>query len=290
MKAWVASILGLLPVAALAQTANVKIKIDATLCSRSEQYGPNSMRLYSTLGRPSTLGLSFYLEAGLRAYASQRLERIHGDPDRDLLDEYYIEDEGIWRLGKQYLPFGSGNILRENVNAARGDTNLIVEGIPVSVALCDGGPGLQRGLIGRVGGNIGFSAAIGSHWGIAPTALTYVRRPEDSPGKGSGWKNAWGADIYRKSGIFLLRGEGVLLRSPERPGSPDMNIGDFSATLEPDRYRSVTFGWTRLTPHRADYYRLMGTFWVSKGVVFEPMLRYLDSKLYDVSLSVRVRF
>src|SRR5207253_1549758 len=119
---------------------------------------------------------------------SQKFAKIPNDPDRDLLDQYYLEDEGIWRIGKQYLPFGSGRFLHESVLAVRGDTQLVLEGLPIVAAAVDNGKGRQRGFVGRIGSRLGLSFALGSHFGINATSFTLVRRPEDSPGVGHGYK------------------------------------------------------------------------------------------------------
>ncbi len=272
------------------QVPDVRIKLDATVSYSSVAHGVNSFRLYNPLGRLSTAGLVFFLEPGLRAYISEKLDRPSADADKSLLDEYYIEDEGIWRLGKQYLPFGSGQILRESVQAARGDTNLIVEGLPVSVAYCDSGRGLQRGIVGRIGSWLGASFAIGRHFGINSTALDLVRRPEDAPGEGRGYGQAFGADITRHSGIFTTRGEFVMLREGATNLDPDMRIYDVSLTSDPSRYQSVTAGWTLRAPDRAEFLRVMGSFFVYTGVRVEPMVRYRDGKFYDLTLSVRLKF
>ena len=104
---------------ALAQIPDVTIKVDAGLTYRSVRNGETTLRWYDGFGKHSTVGLLFWLEPGWRVYVSERLQRIEGDGDNEQLDEYYVEDPGIWRLGKQYLPFGRGLLLRESARAAR---------------------------------------------------------------------------------------------------------------------------------------------------------------------------
>ncbi len=274
---------------ASAQLPDVRIKLDTTITYLSAYKGRTSLRFYNPLGRFSTVSLTAYLEPGFKAYVSQKLERIANDSDKEQLDEYYVEDPGIWKVGKQYLPFG-GSILHESVQAARADTNLIIEGFPIAAAYCDGGPGLQRGVVGRIGSRIGASFAIGRHFGIAGSALDYIRRPEDSPGAGRGWKQAFGTDVSKRTGIVTLRGEVVLLREGETEADQNLQVYDANVTLDPTRYQSLTFGWSRRMPERADFYRFMGSFIVTQNTRLEPMVRYRDDKLYDVSISMRIKF
>jgi hypothetical protein len=280
---------GLCSASACAQVPDVVIKLSARLDYRTPVNGPATLRFYDTLGRHSTLSLGFRLEPGFHAVVSQRLQRIPGDGDPDQLDEYFIEDEGIWRVGKQYLPFGAGKLIRESVMAVRGDSSLLLEGFPASLAACDGGPGRQRGFIGRIGGNIGLSAAIGDHFGISGSSLTLIRHPEDTPGKGHGYRQMVGVDATRRSGLFAFSGELVALRDPNRNGDKDENVLDLSVTLEPSRFRSFTLGWTRATEERADFYRLQGSVYVTRNVFAEPMVRYRNGSAYDLSVIVWLR-
>jgi hypothetical protein len=277
------------PGLAAAQVPDVVIKLSARLDYRFEPHGSTTLRFYDTLGRHSTVSLGFRLEPGLHAVVSQRLQRIPNDGDPDQIDEYYVEDEGIWRAGKQYLPFGAGALLRESVVAVRGDTNLLFESLPVSVAACDGGPGRQRGFVGRVGGNLGFSAAIGEHFGISGSSLTLIRHPEDSPGKGHGYREAYGADYTRADGMFRFSGELVALRGPNRRSDSDENVFDLSISLRPSKYREFVLGWTHATEQRVDFYRLQGSIYLTNNIFAEPMVRYRNGTAYDFSVIFWVR-
>ncbi len=143
---------------------------------------------------------------------AQRLQRIPNDGDEEQLDQYYVEDPGLWRLGKQYLPFGRGLLLRESGRAARGDTNLIFQNLPISAAICDNGRDRTRGVFGRVGSTVGVSFAVGNNIGIQGTSLNAVRRPEDNPGAGRGYKFALGVDGAKRFWIFTVQGEVLALR------------------------------------------------------------------------------
>jgi len=274
---------------ASAQIPDIQLHLDLTASLRVENYSPSLFQFYDVMGRPSIAGLSFYTQQGFRAYASEKLQPLPGDSSSDPFDEYYFEDEGIWRIGKQYLPFGSGRILHESALAARGDTNLIVEGVPMSVAFCNGGNGFENGVTGRIGSMIGASFAIGRHFGIAATSLDDVRRPEDAPGQGRGWKQAFGLDVSRRLSHWTFRAEGVNFQNGETASELNESVVELSATLSPSRLESTTFAWTRQTPDRKDFYRIQGSYEIVKHVSFEPMIRFRDGSLFDLTAEIRIK-
>ncbi len=274
---------------ASAQIPDIRANLDLTFSYRVQPGRAPYANFYSYTGRPSILGLSFYTEQGFRALVSEKLQRIPGDPNSDLFDEYYLEDERIWRIGKQYLPFGSGRLLRESALAAKGDTNLIFEGLPLSIAICDSGKGLDSGVIGRLGSVIGFSVAVGRHFGASGTALTTVRRPEDAPGQGFGWKQAYGIDAARRIGHLLFRAEAISLRYGETPVDKDTAVFDFSVSLDPKRGESMTIGWSRILPAHDDYIRLAGSFAIVKNLSFEPSIRFKNNRLFEISAELRIK-
>ncbi len=273
-----------------AQIPDVRVKFDLTFSLRTEKGQPGLLTAYNVLGRHSTVGLIFFLEPGFRGYVSQKLQKFSGEVDEEPLEEYYIEDEGIWRLGKQFIPFGSGLILRESVLAARADTNLVLEHFPISLAAFDAGTGRQRGLSGRIGTQYGLSVASGRHIGIASTALTYLRRPEDAPGVGRGWKFAIGADYTRRFSQFIFKAEGIAFRRGETARDGDLDLADASVMWQKNRAQSILFGWTRILPSGGDVFRLSGSFRMSNTTQLEPILRYRNQRLFDAAIEVRVRF
>jgi len=272
------------------QIPDIKVHFDATFSYVVRPNATPFVNFFDIMGRPSILALSFYTEQGFRVYVAEKLQHIPGDQSNDLFDEYYVEDEKIWRVGKQYLPFGSGRMLHESALAVRGDTNLIVEGLPVSFALCEAGQGLDSGVVGRLGSMIGLSVAYGQNFGTAGTSLTEVRRPEDAPGPGHGWKEAFGMDASRR--IFdhwTVRAEGISFREGETTADKDTAVFDFSVSLDPKKGQSYTLAWSQIVPDRHDFWRLGGAFALSKNVSFEPMIRFRDGDLYDLTAEIRVR-
>lgn len=276
---------------ALAQAPDVRFKLDLSLTERIEQRGRNKLRLYDPMGRPGTVSLTFFLEPGLRAFASQRLERIKGGPSNEFLDEAYVEDEGIWRVGKQYLPFGFSRLFAESVPALRADSNLIFEGVAISLAACDAGRGYQQGYVVRIGSeSLNGSVAVGRNFGISGTSLSAVRRPEDAPGVGRGYRRALGVEAARRTGKVSLRLAAVALAGPEAAVDRERNIYDLSLEWKDSPKRSFSVGFSQIPQESQQWLRLAAAFQVGTKVTLEPMLRNRNGGFYDFNLTLRYRF
>jgi len=152
---------------AFCQTPDVTVRAEFLPTYLTSEGSRSSFRWYSRTGEFSLVGIRMTLDSGLRLAVNQRLERIDNDPDKDSLDEYYIERRGEWKIGKQYLPFGSRRILRDSVPAARVDTRLVFDAVPIQLAVCDAGTGRTRGVVARIGDRWGISIATGDHFGLA---------------------------------------------------------------------------------------------------------------------------
>jgi hypothetical protein len=274
---------------ALAQSPDVAVKLDLAPTYRSSKGADTLFRWYDTLGHYSTAGLLLRLEPGYRAYVSERLQRVNNDADPEQLDEYYVEDPGIWRLGKQYLPFGRQGLLRESVRAARGDTRLLVESVPIAVALCDNGARQARGIVGRIGSVVGVSFAYGNDFGAQASSLTLVRRPEDSPGQGRGYRTALGLDFARHFKIYTIQAEAVFLRRGQTPLDPNTEVSDLAITLQPSRHEAITIGWSREWGQDQNFLRAQGRFLLTRSTWLEPIVRVRDGVFYDLGITLRVR-
>ncbi len=291
------------PLLAAAQSPDVRLSADLALSLSSGREGPLAGRLYTPLGRYSTVRLQALLEPGFTAVVSQRLERFAGDADDELLDEYYVEDPGIWRVGKQVLPFGpqasdargSGvtGLLRESVRAARADTNLVFEGVPVAAALFDGGSGRPRGGVARLGPRAyGVSVMAGEHLGVSGSALAVFRGAEGSPGPGSGWRQAGGFDASYRVGTDVFRIEGLALRGAQgrdaRGG--DRTILDLSFTRELRRRDFVSVGLSRDFDRARNVLRVTGNVRLRENVALEPTLVSEQGAPSRLAFGVRARF
>ncbi len=274
---------------AAAQTPDVRIRTDINLHYRSVTGSDSSLRWYDATGHHSIIAVEFGLEPGFRAYLAERLQKIDGNADNEQLDEYYVEDPGLWKIGKQYLPFGRQMVLRESARAARGDTNLIFERLPVAVAICDNGSGRTRGVIGRVGRRIGFSGAFGNNFGAQSTSLTVVRQPTDGPGVGRGYKLAVGADFAKTVGVVNIQGEIVGLRMGETAQDLDTEVSDLTFSFNKPKDWSVLVGWSREWRASYNIFRAQGTLRLSRSSWAEPIVRFREGRLYDAGISLRVR-
>lgn len=274
--------------AAQAQLADVRFRGDLSF-GLIQGDGLRS-RAYTPLGRFSTLGIQALLPVGVKVNVFQRVSNLVNDVDDDGFDEYSIEDPGSWKVGKQYLPFGGGLLMRETVLAARVDSALIFEGLPLAIAIVDQGIRKQYGVSARLGSKgLGVSAAVGRHFGINGTALAVINRA--SVGEGSGWQRMFGADWNRRFGRFNARIEGVILRGAqgisEEQEFVDVQVG---YDLGVGRRHSVSLGVTREVGSDHTFYRLVGVYTAQKGVQLESTLRQTSNSFVDFSVFLRIKF
>lgn len=273
---------------AAAQIPDVQVKGDIGLTYAAEVEGGNTLRFYDRFGNLSTVAFQFTLEPGFRAYVAQKLQRLPNDADASQIDESYVEDIGVWRAGKQYLPFGTQRILRESVLAVRSDTEPFFGYLPFQVAACDGGEGKQRGFVGRIGTRLGFSFALGTHFAISGTALTQIRDPEDSPGRGGGYRRVLGADYSKSTGLGVAGVEYVLLQEGHQ-GQPNREVLEVYFTLEPDKSRSVRLSYVQATNPGIDQVIIRGDIHLQNNAYLEPFVRIRDGRFHDAGATLRVR-
>lgn len=273
-----------------AQTPDLVIRTDLRYTVTTKDDGGSRARWYDSMGRHSIIGLQLLLEPGYRALVTQRLQKIDSDPDRDLVDEAYIEDPGLWRAGKQYLPFGSEVLIRESAPAFRGDTQLVFDNLPLRAAVCDGGTGLTRGVVGRIGGRLGVSFAVGDHFSVAGTNLAPVRRPEEAPARGAGYRVVAGVDYGQSVGPAKVEAEVIALRRPNRPVDPREEISDLRATFTglDDRFR-FTSAWARSWRAKRDVYRFEGELLLQKDLWVTGFVRIDQGRVRDLSIGARVK-
>ncbi len=278
----------LLPLSCLAQAPDLRAKLDLALSFDYRDANTESARLYTPLGHPSTASLTAKLDQGYNIYVAERLGRLPKDASEDIIDEAYVEDPGIFRIGKQYLPFGTGRLLHDSVTAFRIESNLIAEDLPVVLAAASGGDGRTQGFVLRVGRSLGLSAAIGQHFGIAATSLGVVRHPEDAPGRGGGWKQALGGDASRQFGKLSLSAEvAALAGGPEH----DLTVLDTEASFASDGYHTIGLGYSHTqTGAGHDYFRVFGRVRAARNIDLEPLVRLRNGNLYDAAVTLRLRF
>ncbi|HXH61240.1 MAG TPA: hypothetical protein VNI20_07760, partial [Fimbriimonadaceae bacterium] len=275
---------------ARAQTPQVSIFADISPTWFIETGQTNRIRWYDPHGTYSVLGFHIVLETGNIVKVTQRLEKIDNDGDPNSLDEAYIESRGTWRIGKQYLPFGQRNLLNESAPAMRYDTELLFDAVPISIAASDNGVGYTRGVVARIGSSVGVSVAVGDHFAIQGSDLTQFQRPGSVPGRGRGYKKAYGLDTTVKWGGGNVDLEWVSLREGATPLDLNRNLSDV-------RYRFftkgtgflVTLAWARSWDKQIDWYRAFAEVPVSKNVTWEPFLRFRGLGWQDFGLTARVK-
>ncbi len=288
LRVYAGSLLVAIASIAFAQQPDVQVKADLYGSFFSGKGENNAVRFYDLMGHYGTVALSVTFEQGFHIWASERIERIANNRDSEQLDEYYVEDPGIWRLGKQYLPFGRQGLLREDARAARGDTRLLIRDVPISVAVCDNGTRLTQGVVGRLGSVIGLSFAYGHNFGAESTDFTVVRRPEAViPGRGYG--AIVGVDFARHFGMYTLQVEGAALRNGETSLDQSTDIADALVTLQPDKYKAITFGISRDWNKDLTLFRVQGKFLLTRSVWLEPIIRTRNSEFYDLGVTLHVK-
>jgi hypothetical protein len=272
----------------MAQIPDVQVKADIGLTYKSELDGRTTLRFYNPFGHLSTVAFQFALEPGFRAYVSEKIQRLPNDPDSSPIDESYVEDVGVWRAGKQYLPFGFQRIFRESVLAIRSDTEPFFGYLPFKVAACDGGEGRPQGLVGRVGTRLGASFAIGTHFGIFGTTLSPVRDPGDTPGRGGGYRRAFGLDYSKTTGGARFEAEYVWFQDAHR-GEPNREVLDVRMILQPHPSRSLSVGFAHGTKPGIEQFTVEGIYMVGPNLWVEPFVRIRDARFHDVGATFRVR-
>lgn len=274
---------------ASAQIPDVIVKFDPIFHYRTDREGKTTFRAYDALGNYGTVGLSFTLEPGFLVLVSQRLQTIAGNADDDQLDQIFIEDRGLWRVGKQLMPFGQNHLLRESAYGARFETNLGSDALPASLAACDSGSGRQRGLMGRIGSDLGVSFAVGDRFGIDASSFATLRPPEASPGRNRGFKEVYGGDFSRRYGNLEFSLEHVLLRAPETALDEKTEISDLLITFFGTDDRTISLGWSRDWSTSDTDFRVSGIFPVGGGAWIEPLLLTKSGKVRTFGFSLRVR-
>ncbi len=275
---------------AVAQTPDVAVFADLRPTLAKENDRRLVFRWYDIDGRPSVVGFRLILETGNRVTVTQRIKRIDTDADVEALDEYYVENRGYWRLGKQYLPFGAGTILRPSSLAARLDTTLLFEDAPIKIALADGGKGRSRGVVGRIGGVFGLSFAYGDYWGNQATDLTTFQLPKEALGRDHGYQLALGADTTLFWRGVSVVGEYVLLRKGETSDDQDLDLSVLRVTapILPTNIR-LTGEWARDWTNQRDLYRLTGDIPVDRALTWQPFIRFEGTKVKDFGLVSHIK-
>ncbi len=287
MRSIAVPLLGFLTALGVAQAPDLSVRLDFALTYH--RFGDRQLiRSYDPFGRMSKVTLRGALETGFKFQLSQKLGQIPNDADQQPFEEYFLEDEGIWRIGKQQLPFGTGVVYRENALAARADTSLLIT-LPVSAAVVDNGKDRQSGVSIRVGNEFGVSAAIGSHFGINASSFTLVRHIESALGTRRGYKQVLGFDGTQRIGPGKVSLEYVSFLQGMTDADRDEEILDLRYETATKGDSSLILGATYSKLQSALFLRAQGRVPISRNLVLEPFVRVRDGKGWDFGLGLRVK-
>jgi hypothetical protein len=273
-----------------AQNPNVAFRVDLVPTYISSKGSDNRVRWYDALGRFSTVGFGINLETGHYVLVTERMARIRNDRDREQLDELYVEDPGLWRLGRQYLPFGAQGIYREVGNAIRIDSEKFAKHLVASIAVVDNGPGRTRGAIGRVGTRqAGLSLGWGERFGQSSTVLAVVRDVEQ-PLAGIGSRVLLGADVRLPAGALDVIAEHLLMRRGNSAKDVSRDVTDLRVSSQQNSAAKFVLGWSRDWTRKSDFYRIESELVVVKNVALKSLVRFEGGAWKDLSIGARIRF
>lgn len=289
MRRWLLAVL-VVPGLALAQTPDVTFFADLRPTLRLTE-NDGTLSLIDVEGRHSIVGIRIILEDGTRAYLAQRLERVEGDMDDDSIDEAFIDINGEWRIGKQYLPFGTGILIRDNAIAARFDTTLVFNGVPIKIAYADAGSDRTRGVTARVGTWWGVSGATGEHFAAQGWSLTPFRDVEDAPGEGRGYSFLLGADATVSLGSASVTVEFVTLQSGETPLDEERELSVVFAEWQIPLTRILLRGqWAHDWRSGDDQFAAFAETGIAPRIAARPFLRLDGNGFRDAGVTFVARF
>lgn len=274
---------------AAAQAPHVSFSADVYPQLRYSPNGQSQARLYNDFGEYSIFRLGIVLDNGWAVRLRQRLERIPGDADNSSMDEAFLENPGRWKAGKQYIPFGSGRMLRESAFGVQVETEFDFASLPVVFGYFDSGRGKQSGFVARVGGSVGVSVAVGDHFGIAASSFTQLRLPEESPGRNRGYGLAVGIDVTRKFGGWTLGVEGIALRRAASPLDRDTEVVDASLSYQFPYGPLVEGGATLETESGLVNLRLVSEMALSQKLFLVPSVRHFEGRGWIIGVGARIR-
>jgi len=192
--------------------------------------GTSRALLYDTLGRHSTVTLQLETEAGFLIRISERFQRIRGRSTENQLEFATLELPYFWRIGWVDVTFGKRRLIREYGMGGAVTTNLLLDNLPVELAVIDNGERRARGVIGRIGSRFGVSLASGNHFAAGSSSLCPIRLPEDGPGIGRGYQLIFGADASFSKGPWQVSAEYAGLRRGQTANDQDDDIVDLEFT------------------------------------------------------------
>lgn len=273
-----------------AQSPDVVIAVDARPTLLGGESKNAELRWFDVNGKPSTVGFKVLLPEGNRVTVTQRIARYPGTGDPDLLDEYYLEAPGEWRIGKQVLPFGQKTLFRETAFALKARTNLVFEDSPIELAVVDAGKGRNKGVVGRIGRTTGVSFALGDHFAIQDSTFSVLRDDITNIGVNRGYRTVYGADTVHFAYPFTFEAEFVALRQGHTPLDTDNEISDIRCWYQfPGGQNRIGISWAHQWRNQRDSFRIEGEWTLINQVVLMPHIRFGSSGLGQIGTTIRFR-
>lgn len=213
----------------------------------------NEFRWFDHNAQSSVIGIRLLLVDGSRVKFTQRLTHLPGDGDPGYVDEAYIERRGLWRVGKQWLPFGRQMLVRESITGVRFDTTLVF-GNEASVVAFDNGEGRSRGVGFRAGSSLGFSVLSGNHLAIGPATLTEIEGIRGGMGRGGGYRLLVSGDAAFRWGGHQWQAEHVVFLDPERANDRSFAASQVGFTIGPPVSNwAISLTWAKRWDQDSDH-------------------------------------
>ncbi len=245
--------------------------------------------LYDDSGQFSRLRLGVGLENGWFLRVFQKFGRVDGEVDKTTIEEGFIENPGSWAVGKVYLPFGSGRVIRENGYGGRLEFDIEFLNLPVQIGYVGNPSGATQGGTIRVGESAGISVAFGEFFGISSTSLTQIRFPEDSPGLGRGYRLLYGADGKLQFGDWTFGGELVFCRDGHESLDADEDLLNGYLTYQSPTGPLLLLETTFLLKENKSFYKASAEIPFSKKLFVVPTIRKYDDLGWAYSITIKVR-
>lgn len=290
MKHLFCLVTGFLATLSFAQTPDVIVAVDFRPTFLFGDGRNAQLRWFDAYGNPSTVGFKGRFADGNRFALTQRLARHVGNGDPDQVDEFYLENPGEWKIGKQVLPFGQHSLYRETALALRLHTNLVFEDAPLDFAVVDSGRGRPRGVIGRIGGNTGISFAVGDNFSVQDSAFTILRQDPAGLGINRGYQTMYGFDTVHFAYPFTLEGEIIFLKEGQTALDENQTFTDIRAKYQlPNGKDRISVAWAHEWNTNLDSFRIDGEFVLLNQLVLMPHIRFGSNGLGQFGTTFRFR-
>ena len=284
-----ASLVGVvLATSALAQNADIApfLEIRPTVIATSER---TSFEWFDQRYQSSLVGLRGVLPNGTRVRFAQRLARLPGEVDRELIDEAFIERRGDWRIGRQRMPFGQRRVVNESLWGGRYDTRLAF-GVNASVYAFDEGRGRATGAGIRIGEEVGISLMAGTNLGMQPTSQPFIERDPSEVQLGAGHDLLLGGDVSFRYGGMQGTAEHVLFLNPSF-GQRSYALTDVSLRAGPPVANwGITMGFHRRWDQRNAIFTLEVDAPAESGIIYRVFTRLEGGLALQGGFGMTIRF